>query len=192
VETLRSHYPQVRLRPERILVRSGHDGRIVTSGGTGSWEDLALFLVGSLCGEAEAIRTSKIFVFGDRSEGQLPYAVMRRPDRHDDAAIAASQEWIASNYAVAHPVARMAEHSGMNERTFARRFKIATGYAPVDYVQTLRVEEAKQMLETTDEPTDVVARAVGYEDPAYFRLLFKRKCGVSPARYRRRFRLRTL
>ncbi|MCP4380544.1 MAG: helix-turn-helix domain-containing protein, partial [Hyphomicrobiales bacterium] len=77
--------------------------------------------------------------------------------------------------------------SGLAERTFKRRFKAATGYAPVDYVQTLRIEEAKQMLERSPEATDSVAHAVGYEDPAFFRRLFKRKTGVTPARYRQRF-----
>jgi transcriptional regulator GlxA family with amidase domain len=73
------------------------------------------------------------------------------------------------------------------ERTFSRRFRKATGYGPVAYVQALRIEEAKQMLETTDEATDVIALAVGYADPPFFRRLFKRHVGVTPARYRQRF-----
>lgn len=62
---------------------------------------------------------------------------------------------------------RMAERSGLAERTFKRRFKAATGLTPIDYVQILRIEEAKQMLETGDQPADVVACEVGYEDPAF-------------------------
>jgi transcriptional regulator GlxA family with amidase domain len=81
----------------------------------------------------------------------------------------------------------MAQQAGLPERTFARRFRRTTGYGPVEYVQALRIEEAKQMLETTDEPTDGVALAVGYADPVFFRRLFKRTVGVSPARYRQRF-----
>jgi transcriptional regulator GlxA family with amidase domain len=83
----------------------------------------------------------------------------------------------------------MVERSGLPERTFKRRFRTATGYAPVDYVQTLRIEEAKQLLETTSEPTDEIGRLVGYEDPTFFRRLFKRKTGVTPGRYRQRYRL---
>ena len=180
-------YPQIRLHPERVLSRAGTDGRIITSGGSASWEDLALYLVARYVGEAEAVRISKIFVFGDRSEGQLPYAAMRRGDRHGDTAVAASQVWIAENYAVPNPVARMIAVSGLRERTFKRRFRGATGYTPVDYVQTVRVEEAKQMLERSDLPTDAIAHAVGYEDIAFFRRLFRRKTGVAPARYRQRF-----
>jgi transcriptional regulator GlxA family with amidase domain len=85
-------------------------------------------------------------------------------------------------------VSRMVERSGLPERSFKRRFSAATGFKPVAYVQTLRIEEAKQQLETTDWPTEQIGAAVGYEDPASFRRLFKRHTGITPARYRQRFR----
>jgi transcriptional regulator GlxA family with amidase domain len=81
----------------------------------------------------------------------------------------------------------MMEASGLTARTFARRFAAATGYSPSDYVQTLRIEEAKHLLETTNIPTDEVGAQVGYDDPASFRRAFKRIAGVTPARYRMRF-----
>ncbi len=182
-----SLYPDVKLRPERILCPGGEGHRIITGGGVSAWHDLALYLIARFCGDEEARRVAKIFVIGDRGEGQLPFAAMMRPNTHEDAAIAAAQDWIAAHYAEPGPVARMASRSGLAERTFKRRFKAATGYAPVDYVQALRIEEAKQMLETTADPVEAVAEAVGYEDPAFFRRLFKRRTGVSPARYRQRY-----
>lgn len=81
----------------------------------------------------------------------------------------------------------MVQRPGLSQRTFKRRFKAVTGYAPLDYVQAMRVEEASQMLETTDRPVDDIALATGYQDPAFFRRLFKRLTGVTPARYRQRF-----
>ena len=63
----------------------------------------------------------------------------------------------------------------------------ATGYAPVDYVQTLRIEESKQLLERSADGIEAIALAVGYEDPAFFRRIFKRRTGTSPARYRQRY-----
>jgi transcriptional regulator GlxA family with amidase domain len=187
-ELFNRYYPAVQLKLERILVPAGPDHRLMTSGGASSWEDLALHLVARFCGPAEAMWTAKLFLFGDRSEGQMLYAAMTRPRRHEDAVIADCQLWVADHYASSHPVARMVERSGMAPRTFKRRFKTATGYAPVDYVQALRIEEAKQMLETTDDPTDEIGRKVGYEDPAFFRRLFKRATRTTPARYRQRFR----
>lgn len=182
------YFPAVALKPERIIVPCGEDDRLITGGGASSWEDLALYMIARFCGQAEAVRTAKVFLFGDRGEGQLPYAVAGIPSRHEDAVIADSQVWIAENYSAARPVARMVERSKLAERTFKRRFKAATGYTPVAYVQALRVEEAKQLLETTDEAADTIGHLVGYEDPTFFRRLFKRSSGTTPARYRQRFK----
>jgi transcriptional regulator GlxA family with amidase domain len=182
------YFPNVALRPERIVVPAGEGHRVITSGGSSSWEDLALYVIGRLCGPAEAIRTAKIFLFGDRSDGQLPYAAAVRPRAHSDAVIRACQEWVGVHYDDTNPVAKMVARSGLNERTFKRRFRAATGQSPMDYVQTLRIEEAKQELETGDAATDDIALSVGYEDPTYFRRLFKKRTGITPSRYRQRFR----
>lgn len=184
----RQYYPSVRLQPQRVLVPSGPEHDVVTSGGSASWTDLSLYLVARFCGDAEARRIAKIFLFGDRSEGQLPFAAMVRPKQHDDAVIAECQSWIAENYAVANPVTEMTTRSGLKARTFNRRFQSVTGYSPIDYVQTLRVEEAKQMLETTYDAIDDIAVSVGYDDPNSFRRLFKRTVDTTPQRYRQRFR----
>ncbi len=149
---------------------------------------MALHLIARFSGEAEAIRIAKLFLLGDRRDGQLPFSALGRRRGHDDAVVGDCQAWIAEHYAGPNPVARMVSRAGLPERTFKRRFKAATGYAPVAYVQALRIEEAKQILETTAEPTDAVANAVGYEDPGFFRRLFKRRTGLTPARYRQRFR----
>lgn len=181
-------YPLVHLRAERILCPAGPEHRIITSGGAASWTDLALYLVTRFRGPAEAVRIAKVFLIGDHSEGQLPFAALGRPTAHHDATIARCQQWLAEHYAEPNPVARVTQLSGLPVRTFKRRFRSATGYTPIDYIQALRIEEAKQMLETTAEATDAVAHAVGYDDPAFFRRLFKRLTGVTPARYRQRFR----
>jgi transcriptional regulator GlxA family with amidase domain len=184
----REYFPAVELETARILCPAGPEHRIVTAGGASSWGEMALYLIARFCGMDEARRIARVFLLGDHSDGQLPFAAMARPRQHDDGLIAKTQYWLASHYAAANPVARMAEHAGLPERTFARRFRKATGYGPMEYVQALRIEEAKQMLEATDEPTDTISIAVGYEDPASFRRLFHRHVGVTPARYRKRFR----
>ncbi|WP_293963207.1 helix-turn-helix domain-containing protein [Sneathiella sp.] len=181
-------YPNVLLKPDRVLVTSGNEHQLVTAGGSASWHELSLYLIARFCGEDEARHIAKVFLFGDRGDGQLPFAAMVRPKQHDDAIIAQSQTWIAENYEEANPVAKMTLLSGLNSRTFKRRFKSATGYTPLEYVQTLRIEEAKQMLETSDDAIDDIAEIVGYDDPNSFRRLFKRTTGVSPNRYRLRFK----
>ncbi len=185
----KAHFPKVDLKAERVLVPSGQEHDIVTAGGSASWTDLSLYLIARYCGEEEARRIAKIFLFGDRSQGQLPFAAMVRPRQHTDAAIAECQQWIAENYEVANPVAEMTARSGLTERTFKRRFRASTGYTPIDYVQSLRIEEAKHLLETTDAPIEDVSEQVGYEDSGSFRRLFKRQVGVSPQQYRQRYRV---
>jgi transcriptional regulator GlxA family with amidase domain len=186
----RRHYPRVNLRPERLLVPGGPEHRVVTTGGPASWSELALYLIVRFCGEDEARRIAKVFIIGDTSDGQLPFAARVRPRQHDDAAVAAAQVWIADNYAGANPVTGMTRVSGLTARTFKRRFEAATGYAPLDYVLSLRMEEAKQMLETGDAPIDSVAAEVGYGEPAAFRRVFRRATGITPQQYRQRFRWR--
>lgn len=185
--TFRDCYGAVSLRPERVIMPVGPGHRIVTGGGYSSWNDLALYLVARFRGNAEARRIAKMFLIGDRSQGQLCFAAMARPRQHDDAVISESQLWIADHYVAANPVACMAKQSGLAPRTFKRRFTAATGYAPLDYVQTLRIEEAKQVLESTDTAIDEIAALVGYDDPNSFRRLFKRTTGVTPHEYRQRF-----
>lgn len=99
------------------------------------------------------------------------------------------QTWLRSEYRVANPVERMQALSQLPGRSFKRRFKQATGCAPLEYVQQIRVEEAKRRLERTDRPIEEIGSEVGYENPAFFQRLFKRVTGVTPSAYRRKFRL---
>ena len=186
-DLFRAHYPKVRFRLDSILSFGGEQDRIVTAGGVTSWQDLALHLISRLCGTQDAIRTAKIYLLSDHTDGQLPFAVLAPRVQTHDAVIGECQAWIAEHYDCQNPVASMTARSGLKPRTFARRFLAATGYHPVEYVHAIRVEEAKQMLETDTIGVEEIGRVVGYEDPAFFRRLFKRKAGVTPAAYRRKY-----
>jgi transcriptional regulator GlxA family with amidase domain len=183
----RIHYPNIRLRLEKNLCGTGHENQIVTSGGVTAWQELALHFITRFCGIEYTTRTAKFWLIPDRQEGQAPFESMSKNIQHDDAVVHDCQVWVADHYVVLDPVSAMTAQSGLPPTTFARRFKRATGYRPIDYVHTLRVEEAKEMLERSDASIDQIGRDVGYEDPASFRRLFKRKAGVTPSIYRRRF-----
>ena len=187
-ECLARAYPAVRWKPERILCINGEDERLVTAGGAASWEDLALYLVARLVSVDEAMHIAKLFLIDWHDVGQLPYAALARNRQVSDADIAHCQSWIAEHYEQPSPVASMIQLSGMSERTFVRRFKQATGMSPIEYVHTLRLEEAKQLLESDDVPVEAIAQEVGYEDAAFFGRLFRRKVGITPTQYRKRFR----
>ncbi len=181
------HFPQVRFRSESVLCLTSADERIVTAGGVSAWQDLAVYLIATFCGYRYALETAKAFLISGHSEGQSPYAVMTRPMEVSDGPIAECQTWIADNYAGANPAERMIERSGLNAHAFARRFRAATGYSPIDYVLALRIEEVKQTLETESDSIDEISTSIGYEDPASFRRVFKRSVGLSPAAYRKKF-----
>lgn len=184
---LERFYPAIQVHCSRVLVSTGEGQRIITSGGGTSYQDLALFLVARFLGLEEAMHLAKVYLMDWHQNGQLPFSSLARSRQYDDRIIASCQEWIAANYESSSPVAAMARLSGLTERTFKRRFTKATGMAPIEYVHTLRLEEAKQMLETTKESIEAVANEVGYEDTTFFRRLFRRRVGLGPREYRTRF-----
>jgi transcriptional regulator GlxA family with amidase domain len=186
---LRRACPRVRVHEDRILVQAGPGHRIVCSGGASSWQDLSLLLIARHAGTEEAIRVSKLFLYQWHREGQLPYASLLANASPDDAVIGPLQAWLADNYDRRDVLTELVRRADLPKRTFDRRFKRATGYAPLAYVQALRIEEAKQLLETAEASVEAIAAEVGYEDVPYFRRLFLRLTGMRPSDYRRKFQL---
>lgn len=162
-------------------------GRIVTAGGTTSWHDLALHIISRHASPGEAMRIAKVYLLKWHSEGQLPFEPLVRQQPHGDAVVKECEAWLTTHYAQSGVVARAVGRSNVPERTLKRRFKRATGLALIDYLQNLRIEEAKRLLETTDRAVDDISIAVGYEDASFFRRLFKRRTGMVPLQYRRMF-----
>lgn len=185
-DAFRTRYPEVLLRGERILVPTGEGHRIVTAGGAFAWTDLLIYLIARLAGAEEARCIARIHLLQSHPDGQLTYASLTATRQHDDQLVADAQVWAAEHYARAHPVAEMVARSGLTERSFLRRFRKVTGQSPAEYVQTLRIEEAKQMLETTDLTVDAVAREVGYAEGSSFRHVFRKRVGITASAYRRR------
>jgi transcriptional regulator GlxA family with amidase domain len=180
-------FPAVRIHPDRVLVISGTREELVSSGASNTWHDLALYLIARHVGATEAQEVARRYALQWHQDGLTPYITFEGRSDHGDAEIAAAQRWLATHFSVANPVEAMIQHSRLAERTFKRRFTAATGLTPIDYVQRLRVEDAKRRLERTDAPVDEVSWRVGYEDAAFFRRLFKRTTGMAPGAYRKRF-----
>lgn len=184
---MKRQYPDVRVHPHRALVTSGEGQRIVMVGGGTSWQDLALYLIARTVGLDPALQVAKIFLIDWHHAGQQPYALLTRHGQVEDSLVQYCQQWIAEHYNRPAPVQAMTEMSGLSERSFKRRFLGATGMTPIEYVQTLRLEEAKQWLEASELPVEAVAGEVGYEDASFFGRLFRRKVGLTPSQYRKRF-----
>jgi len=146
-----------------------------------------LYLITRFVGTEDARRIAKIYLIDPHSEGQLSYASLTSGRQHDDQLIAKAQIWAAQNYDTPSPVAAMAALTRMTERGFLRRFKKVTGQAPTDYIQTLRIEEAKQLLETTSMSIDEISEEVGYSEPSSFRSAFRKRVGIPASAYRKKW-----
>ncbi|WP_455243457.1 GlxA family transcriptional regulator [Petrachloros mirabilis] len=187
--TFRKNFPAVRLCLDKVLVASGERAQFVMSGASASWHDLVLYLVSRFVGPTAAQAISKFMLLQWHRDGQAPYIAFQPRSDHGDAAVLQAQEWLAKHFTVANPVEEVVKQSGLPERSFKRRFTQATGYPPIGYIQHLRVRDAKRRLERTEEAIDEISWKVGYEDPAFFRRLFKRFTGITPGAYRKKFKL---
>jgi transcriptional regulator GlxA family with amidase domain len=187
-DLFRTRFPDVQFRPEPNLVFADRTGRIVTAGGTTSWHDLAIHIIARHCSPGEALRIAKVYLLKWHGEGQLPYASLVRRQPHADSVVRHAEDWLAQHFREPHAVAAAVAASGIPERSLKRRFKIATGSTLIGQVQNLRIEEAKRILETGNSSFEDIAAEVGYENPAFFRRLFKRCTGLTPGQYRRMFR----
>ncbi len=181
------YFPQAKWAPDTILNLSAEKHRVITSAGVTSWQDLAIYLVERFCGLSNACNTARVYLLARHEDGQMPYSSMSCSTHHGDAVVRDSQTWINKNYMYSNPVSEMADRSGLNPRTFARRFRAATGYQPIEYAQGIRIEVAKRMLESDATSVEKISSSVGYDDPASFRRVFKRKVGLTPGRYRKKF-----
>lgn len=186
-DAMARRFPRVRVHPNRALVITGDEQRIVMAGGGTAWHDLALYLVARHLGAEEAMHVARLHLIDWHHLGQLPFATLSCKRQADDAVIGRCQEWVAQHYEEDAPVSAMVQMSGLAERSFKRRFQRATGMPPLEYVHTLRIEESKHLLETTDAPVEAIANEVGYADASFFGRLFRRKVAMTPAQYRRRF-----
>jgi transcriptional regulator GlxA family with amidase domain len=187
--TFAAAFPQVHIHPERVLVVSGRREELISSGASMTWHDLVLYLIARHMGAAAAQSIARFFALQWHQDGLAPYIVFEGRRDHGDTAIQAAQDWVATHFSVANPLEEMIRRTGLAERTFKRRFTAAAGVSPIAYVQRLRIEDAKRRLERTEASVDEISWHVGYEEPAFFRRLFKRVTGLAPGAYRRRFQI---
>jgi transcriptional regulator GlxA family with amidase domain len=183
-EAYAERYPLVKWRPEKFITE---DQRTLCSGGVYASIDLSLYLVEKFCGHDIALACAKALLVNMPRQHQSGYAVLPLSRPHADTQVRAAEAFIGENFSRSLTVERLADHVNLSPRTFLRRFKAATGQLPARYLQALRVSIAREMLEETRKSVEAVSRAVGYEDVAYFRSVFKRFNGVTPAEYRTRF-----
>ncbi|PWN06314.1 GlxA family transcriptional regulator [Rhodohalobacter mucosus] len=180
----RERYPEVDWQPERYVTES--DG-VFCSGGVYSGVDLCLYLIEKYCGHQSAMKTAKALLVRTPRVWQAGYSPETPKIHHDDKQIRSLQEWLFKHFSRPITVNKLAERACMSPRTFMRRFKKATGVTPIVYVQRVRINAARHLLENDLKSVRQVCLEVGYEDIGFFRKLFRRITGLNPSDYRKRF-----
>lgn len=186
-DLLRRRYPHVQVDERQILCEHN---RVITSGGASAAMDLLLHVVRRFASLELAQQCGKYLLVDSVRSEQSVYVMWSLPKSHGDGGILRVQNWLDDHFAEPLSIDELAQQFGFGVRNFKRRFKDATGYTPLAYLQTLRLEKAKHLLETTRLSLDSITYSVGYEDSNSFRRLFQQRVGLLPAAYRKRFQVR--
>lgn len=188
-EEFRNAFPDTQLNAEHLLI---DDNDIVTAGGLMAWLDLGLFLVNRWLGPTVVSATARHLLIDPSGREQRNYRSFRPALGHGDKAILTLQHWLEGHVGETITTETMAARTSLSERTFLRRFKIATGFTPNHYVQNLRIEKARGLLERTRSPVSEIAWQVGYQDTSAFSRVFRAITGLTAGDYRKRFSLSAL
>jgi transcriptional regulator GlxA family with amidase domain len=181
---LAKDYPAVTLDIDKLVI---DDGDIITAGGVMAWTDLSLKIIGNTLGSAAMIETARFLLIDPPGREQRNYSSFSPVLTHGDGAILKVQQWLPSVEARKLTVEMMAERAGLTERTFIRRFEKATGLRPTEYRQNVRMDQAREMLGSTERSIEQIAWTVGYDDVSAFRKVFLKTTGLLPAFYRKKF-----
>lgn len=179
-------YPRVDLRAADVMTEQQ---RIICTGAVTTYLNLALRLVEKFAGATIAAATARALLIDTNRISQASYATLtvQHHDPHSDRLVARAQRWMENHLQQGFCLADLARHLDVSERTVNRRFQQAIGEAPLRYLQSVRIEVAKRLFETTKLTVDAVSARVGYGDVSAFRQVFKRGTGLSPREHQRRF-----
>ncbi|MCS0252877.1 helix-turn-helix domain-containing protein [Vibrio alginolyticus] len=182
--SLASQFPDIHVRQEAILI---NEGTIITAGGMMSWLDLGLELVSLFASPAVMRLLGKMLVIDTGPREQRFYQQFTPNFQHGDEVIVQIQHYINDHYQGKLSNKELAELSCLTERTLQRRFKKATGFNVNQYIQSLRVQKACDLLESTTLTFYAISFRVGYQDVSAFRKIFNRIVGLTPKSFRSRF-----
>ncbi|MFC0698384.1 GlxA family transcriptional regulator [Paraburkholderia humisilvae] len=183
---LASEFPQAHVQPDRIFTR---DGRLFTSAGVTAGIDLCLSLVAEDWGHEIAVRVAKrLVVYIQREGGQSQYSPYIGVQKGEDPIISKVHRYITEHIADALSIEQLAKAVSVSRRTFSRLFERYAKVTPSAFVEQVRVDAARRLLEETDAPLKTVAFNCGFHSATHMRTTFARRLNVTPKQYRQRFR----
>ena len=180
----KKRYPKIKLEIDSLIVENE---RLICSGALTSYLNLALCIIEKFTDKSLALSCSKMMLIDINKNSQAPYIMQQRLLDLSDDMVTKAQHWIYSNFQKKIDFQMLSNHLAVSYRTFIRRFKIAAGETPSRYLQKLRIEASKDLLETTNLNLETIMESVGYSDTSSFSLLFKRLTHLTPKEYRNRF-----
>lgn len=179
----RQRFLRVILDAERALVDGG---QVITAGAMTAHTDLSLHILRRLFGAALARQVGGIMLVDGARMSQKPFMALAR--HFADPLVQQAADWLAEDAVADVSTQQLAAALHVSYRTLHRRFTRAAGMPPLAYRQALRIERAKELLESSRQSLEQIVETVGYRDLAAFRRLFLRCAGLSPAQYRQRFK----
>lgn len=180
----REMFPEVTLVDGRIITE---DKGLYSSGGATSYWNLLLYLVEKYTNREIAILAAKLFALEIDRKSQSPFIMFNGQKKHEDEPIKKAQEFIENNLTEKISVDELAVRFAIGRRHFDRRFKKATNNTPAEYIQRVKIEAAKKLLEIGHKNVNEVMYEVGYSDTKSFRMVFKKITGLSPLDYRNKY-----
>lgn len=181
-EAFRQRYPRIKVDADQALVDAG---QAITAGAMTAHADLSLHVLRRLYGAPLARRVGSIMLVDGARGSQRPFMALRQD--FADPLVETAARWMARQSARSFSTQELAAALHVSYRTLHRRFSEAAGMPPLAYLQALRVEHAKELLESTRLSLEQVLEQIGYSDASAFRRLFMRSTGLSPAQFRQRF-----
>ena len=185
-QQFRTRYPKVDLHFRSALTE---DERLVCAGATATYHLQAIRMVDRFMGPSIATQCAKSMLIDISHTGQIPYMPLLSEAIHTDSVVERAQGWLQKNMALDITMLDLARAVAVSDRTLDRRFRAAIGKTPLGYLQAVRLESARALLESGDMSVQWVAAQVGYSDASSFSRLFRQGVGLSPGAYRRRFQL---
>lgn len=183
---LAARFPKARVEPDRIHAR---DGRLVTSAGVTAGIDLSLALVTEDHGAAISLACAKgLVVMAQRQGGQSQFSPLLVPVDDPASPLGKVQAYVMEHVGEAFPVERLAEIAGVSARSIARLFVKELGMTPHDFVEGIRLDHARNLLEASGTALKVIAFDCGFASPDHMRSAFQRRLNVTPLQYRDSFR----
>jgi transcriptional regulator GlxA family with amidase domain len=184
----RSRYPKVDLQFRSVLIEAE---RLLCAGATATFMLQSIRIIQEFAGPSVAAQAARTLLIDISQTGQLPYLPLLAETRHGDALVERAQGWLDTNMTRDITISGVARAVSVSERTLVRRFTSAVGQSPLEYLQSIRLQAARALLETSDMNVQEIAHQIGYQDASSFGRLFRRGIGISPGAYRHRFQALT-